>query len=149
MAEGILRKLVAESPTAGVEITVGSAGTLGLSGAPATDLATAVASEYDIDLTAHRSRALTPRLLAESDLVFALAAEHYDACRRMGRSEDTLFMLCAYPDHSPDRVSDSIPDPIGGNRARYEEAFFQIDEAIRRSFPVIQAAAGQRAADAG
>jgi len=147
MAEGILRKLAAEAAMPGLKLEVASAGTLEIAGAPATDLATAVAADYGIDLTAHRSQALTPKLLAASDLVFALAAEHYDACRRMGRSEETLFMARSYPDHSSDRVTDSIPDPISGGRSRYEEAFFQIDEAIRRGFSRIQAAAAGETKD--
>ena len=148
MAEGILRKLAQESGAQDARIIVASAGTLGIIGAPATDLAIAVAADYGIDLRAHRSQALTPKLLAASDLVSALSAEHYDACQRMGRSDEALFMVQSYPDHSSDRVTDSIPDPISGDRSRYEEAFFQIDEAIRRGFSHIQATAARKTTDA-
>ncbi len=142
MAEGILRKIVAELPDRSVRIDVQSAGTMGLIGHPATQLAIEVAGQYGVDIADHRSQELTPELLESADLVFAMAAEHLETCRHMNKNPDQLFMLKSFPNQSRDPRRDSIDDPIGGTRARYEKAYFEIDEAIRRAFPAILQRAG-------
>jgi len=142
MAEGILKKLVSELRPEGLTIEVQSAGTMGLSGHPATELAIAVAGEYGVDLSRHRSQALTPQLLENSDLVFALAAEHFETCRHLGKEPERLFLLKAFPHASRNLRQESIDDPIGGDRSRYEKAYFEIDEAIRKALPAILQRAG-------
>ena len=142
MAEGILKKIVSELPDGQIAIDVQSAGTMGLIGHPATELAVAVASQYGVDIAGHRSQDLTPELLEKSDVVLTLATEHYETCRALGKTLEVLFTLKSFPNepHNPQR--DSIDDPIGGNRARYEKAFFEIDEAIRRALPTLLQRAG-------
>lgn len=142
MAEGILRKIVSELPETGLEFDVQSAGTMGLTGHPATELAVAVAGDYGVDIRAHRSQALTQRLLAHSDLILALAAEHLETCRNLGVGNERVFLLKAFPNHARNLRHESIDDPIGGDRSRYEKAYFEIDEAIRRALPGILQRAG-------
>lgn len=142
MAEGILKKIISDMPDKPVEINVQSAGTMGLVGHPATELAVAVAEQFDIDISEHRSQDLTTKLLDEADLVLTLATEHYQTCIALGKSPDQVFTLKSFPNPPRDPRRDSIDDPIGGNRARYEKAFFEIDEAIRRALPVILQRAG-------
>jgi protein-tyrosine-phosphatase len=142
MAEGILKKIVADLPDKSIAINVQSAGTMGLVGHPATDLAVAVAQQFEIDISEHHSQDLTAKLLDEADLVLTLAAEHYETCIALGKSPEQLFTLKSFPNPPRDPRRDSIDDPIGGNRARYEKAFFEIDEAIRRAWPVILQRAG-------
>lgn len=132
MAEGILRKLVSEAADSGCDIQVASAGSMGLVDQPATKFAVAVTADFGIDIRAHRSQSVTRQLLGGADLVLALAAEHAEHCRAMGVPENQVYLLRAFPNRSPDPYADSIADPIGGDRKRYEQAFFQIDEALRR-----------------
>lgn len=142
MAEGILRKLVETLPPSGTRIEVASAGTIGKAGAPATKLAIDVAGEYGVDLHTHRAQALTRPLLDQADLVLAMAAEHYEVCRNWGKSGEQLFLLRSFPRQPSDLCADSIRDPIDGDRLKYERVFFEIDEAVRRSFPAILRRAG-------
>jgi protein-tyrosine-phosphatase len=142
MAEGILKKLVSELPGDGPEFDIQSAGTIGWSGHPATELAVRVAGDFGVDLSEHRSQALTQELLDGSDLVLALAAEHFETCRQMGKDPGQLFLLKSFPKPLRNPHLESIDDPIGGDRARYEKAYFEIDEAIRRSLPGILQRAG-------
>lgn len=140
-AEGVLRKMVADMPDPHPDIEVQSAGTLGMVGAPATDLAIAVAADFGVDIGSHLSQAVTPELLDRSDLVLAMAGEHYQDCLALGASAQALYMLLHYPEHRPDSQKASVPDPIGGDRQRYETVFLQIDEALRRSLRHIVTAA--------
>ncbi len=142
MAEGILKKAVAELPDNPVRFDVRSAGTYGMDGFPATDNAIAICARYGIDLTAHRSQAVTPALLQESDLILALSEEHHESCINLGADPDRVFLLRAFPNAKFEPWRDSIRDPIGGDLNRYEQAFFEIEEAIRRALPGIRQRAG-------
>lgn len=57
-------------------IEVSSAGTVASPGEPMTDEALAVAARYGLTGTDHRSRALTPELIADADLVLVATREH-------------------------------------------------------------------------
>lgn len=142
MAEGILKKIVSQLPDNPIRIDVQSAGTMGLIGHVATELAVEVAGQYGVDISEHRSQDLTAELLDQSDLVLTMAAEHYETCRNLGKNPDQLFLLKSFPNQSRDPRRDSIDDPIGGTRERYEKAYFEIDEAIRRAVPAILQRAG-------
>jgi protein-tyrosine phosphatase len=142
MAERILHKLIETLPLSGTRIEVASAGTIGKAGAPATKLAIEVAGEYGVDLHMHRAQALTRPLLDRADLVLAMAAEHYEVCRDWGKPGEQLFLLRSFPRQPSDLGADSIRDPIEGDRLKYESVFFEIDEAVRRSFPAILRRAG-------
>ena len=67
LAEGYLRKVFAEI---GVEdVSVSSAGTLGIEGSPADAGAVALALERGFDIRRHRSRGIDPRELSRADLI--------------------------------------------------------------------------------
>jgi len=142
MAEGILKKIASELPQNSIRVEVQSAGTMGLIGRPATELAIEVSGQYGVDISGHRSQGLTPQLLQESDLVLTFAAEHFVTCGNLGKEADKLFMLKSFPNQPRDPRRESIEDPIGGDRPRYEKVFFEIDEAIRRVLPAILQRAG-------
>ncbi|MBI3873029.1 MAG: low molecular weight phosphotyrosine protein phosphatase [candidate division Zixibacteria bacterium] len=144
MAEGILRKLLVELPPPQPAVSIESAGTMASAGMPATDPAIAVAAEYGVDLATHRSQTLDPQTLERSDLVLVLAADHYQMGRTLGVPPERLYMLQTFPQRPNNLQSASISDPIGGDRGRYEKAFFEIDEAVRRALPEILARAGIR-----
>ena len=131
MAEGLLKKLVADRPGVQPSITVASAGTMGLVGMPATGFAMEVAADYGVGIHDHRSQAATPQLLDEADLVLTMADEHHDFCRGMGVPPERLYMLRAFPRHPGALSQYVIPDPIGGDREQYQRTFFLIEEALR------------------
>jgi protein-tyrosine-phosphatase len=132
-----MRKLVAGHPGVQPPIVAASAGTMGLVGMPATELATEVAAEYSVDILNHRSQTATPELLDQADLVLTMADDHHDFCRGMGVPPERLYMLRAFPNHPAALSRYGIPDPIGGDREQYQRAFFMIEEALRRCLPEI------------
>jgi protein-tyrosine phosphatase len=60
---------------AGVKAVVSSAGLL-FDGKPATDHGVAVMAERGVDTSGHRSRRLRPDVVAEADLIVAMARSH-------------------------------------------------------------------------
>ncbi|HEX9750652.1 MAG TPA: low molecular weight protein arginine phosphatase [candidate division Zixibacteria bacterium] len=137
MAEGILRKILAEQGIDAGAITVASAGTLDLRGAPASEHAIAICRRYGIDISAHRSQGLTRRAVGEADLILAMAPEHFDAASALGKSPDAVNLLRSFPDGSQGRAGRAVPDPIGHAIAEYEEVFLLIDETLRHALPAI------------
>ena len=62
---------------------VDSAGTQGWEGSPAQPGSVAAAAERGIDITRHVARLLTAEMLADADLVLAMAGEHSEVVGRM------------------------------------------------------------------
>ena len=113
MAAGYLRQL-ARDPELG-HVIVDSAGTLGITGAPASPESIEVMQEIGVDLRGHRSRALSAALLRGADIVVAMTREHLDemaACEPDGEGRRYLlrgFERGAVAD--PDAAD--LDDPIG------------------------------------
>ncbi len=79
------------SPPAGCEITVASAGTSALVDSPGCELSLAYAGTAQAD---HRSRALTPQILGEVDLVLTAAWAHSSVTVAMApRLRDKVFPI--------------------------------------------------------
>ncbi|TFC61646.1 low molecular weight phosphatase family protein [Cryobacterium sp. TMB1-7] len=72
LAEQLLRVGLAPWP----EVTLGSAGTIGLAGHAMPHKAADLSRHYGGDPTAHVARVLTAEHLSEADLVFAMSREH-------------------------------------------------------------------------
>ena len=145
MAEGILRKLMADSGAEDALVESASAGTMGLVGMPAAQKAVDVSAEYGVDISGHTSQAATRKLLYNADLVLALADDHYTFCMDIDVPEEQVFLLRAFPQRTANLREMSVPDPIGQGRDVYQKVFFQIDEALRQSFPEIMQRARAKA----
>jgi L-threonylcarbamoyladenylate synthase len=117
MAEALARHLLAEAagvPDAELEakgVTVASAGAYAMPGSRATPQAVDAVRALGGDLSAHRSRLLTPELIHQADAIFAMGRGHAMAVASMvpsaARKVSTL-----------DPAGD-IEDPIGGNAELY------------------------------
>jgi len=136
MAEGILRKLADDAGISGIVESV-SAGTMNMVGVSASDYAVSVAAEYGVDISQHRSQGATRKLLYSADLVLALADEHFEFCRDLEVPSEKLYMLRSFPQQTSHLREMSVEDPIGQHRRVYQEVFFEIDEALRKSLPEI------------
>ncbi|MEX1024350.1 MAG: Sua5/YciO/YrdC/YwlC family protein [Planctomycetota bacterium] len=128
MAAGLTRALLTErvggSPEAfGFEIA--SMGVTAPPGSPAAKEAIDVLAERGIDITAHRSRRVDDRLLAETDEILCLTRSHRDALLGVlsPRHADRVRLL------HPDGLD--IPDPIGGDATVYRKAADTIESCIR------------------
>jgi glycine hydroxymethyltransferase len=124
MAEYLFRRRIGES----TGWVVGSAGTLAYTGARASLPAIEALAEWDIDLSPHRSRELTPALVAAADLIVVMTEAHrQELGRRFSSAAGRTHRLTAFGAGGP--VSD-IPDPIGQSLEVYRHTRDRIDSAL-------------------
>ena len=130
LAQAITRKILAEQlhvPEKELErsgYTVHSAGVMAYPGAPATPHAVHAARELGADLSQHRARILTPHLINQADVIFAMGENHAEVIKTLvptaDKKVDTL-----------DPVGE-IADPIGGDLAIYQKVASQIKALLER-----------------
>jgi protein-tyrosine-phosphatase len=130
MAEVICRRLLAEKlsvPADDLEkqgYGVQSAGVMGFGGARASQGAVNAMRGRGIDLSGHRSQAVTPELIYSSDRVYAMSREHLEAVVRIAPSAaGKAYLLDADRD---------IDDPVGADDGVYQECAGRIEAALRR-----------------
>ena len=135
MAEGILKKLLAEKGINNIKVS--SAGTQALDGYPAAPFTIEATKVWDIDLNEHSSKKLSLDVLKESDLVLVMSIEHLKHIEKMDRgSLDKTYLLKAFP-HKDDNDNLAVKDPIGGSLEEYNLCFLELDEEIRRILPEV------------
>jgi len=135
MAEGLLRlKLPSRLQD---EVEVQSAGTLDIEGSPAAEYSRRVVREMGGDISRHRSQGLTRELVANSDLILAMATEHVDYLRRRYPAyRENVFLLKQFANSEPLDDPD-IEDPIGSSLTVYRECGELIAEELDRILPAI------------
>jgi protein-tyrosine phosphatase len=116
----------------GEELRVGSAALLSTAGRESPDLAVAAAAHHGIDLSAHRSLALTREQVENSDLVFLMAVRDYHAFRN--RFGDMLWKayllkpLLGRASATPNGFE--IEDPYGKDEKTFERVSSEVTEAV-------------------
>jgi len=138
MAEGILKSMVpAEHRDA---ICVESAGTAGLSGAPATAYAREVCAERGVDIRSHESSALTQEVLERAHLVLGMTHDHVTQVGAMApEAAGRTFLLSEFADGT----DVDVPDPIGAPKEEYERTYVMLEEYLAKSMPTILRLAGE------
>jgi L-threonylcarbamoyladenylate synthase len=130
MAEGMFRKYLAEKLECDVDCLgrmgykVYSAGVMGMVGVPASPEAVAVCAAKGIDITSHRSTALSQQLIEESDFIFAMSQLH---CERIGALSPQAANKCVLLAENKD-----IFDPIGQSQEVYNTCAGLIEEAVKK-----------------
>ncbi|MBD3349317.1 MAG: low molecular weight protein arginine phosphatase [Candidatus Eisenbacteria bacterium] len=143
MAEGMLRSML---PAERDDIEVGSAGTAGIDGMPATPEAVEVCLGHGIDISEHSSRGLTRELIDDSDLIFALADHHLATVSEIAPGARTRsYLLSQFADGS----EEDVPDPIGAPVEEYERVYRMMDGYLRDSLPRVLMLADRKTAGAG
>jgi protein-tyrosine-phosphatase len=106
-----------------------SAGTGAFDGGGASEAAILVGIERGVDLSAHRTLALTPALIAEADFVLVMGPQHLETVRIHG-SESKVRLL----DHftSGGETSNAINDPFGGSLDDYRATATDLQKQIER-----------------
>jgi protein-tyrosine-phosphatase len=135
MAEGILRKILADSGFKNV--VVRSAGTIAENGYPATKHAIQAAGELAVDIKDHHSTRMTEKLVREADLIFALADGHYEFLQQYQSARGKVFMMKAFPDAGHADYLHSVEDPITRPYETYQRVAAEIEREIRRALPEI------------
>jgi protein-tyrosine-phosphatase len=136
MAEAIARERAEALGWDHVEVA--SAGVAAYEGSPASDGAVRAAEVHGLDLSAHRSRLLTPGRAQEADLILTMSPDHLMRVVEVGGGERAA-LLTSYAGGHPDGFpSTSIPDPIGGSDEEYQQTFTLLRDLIDRVLERLQ-----------
>ena len=158
IAEALLRRAIERRGDVEVP-TIGSAGTIAMEGASATREAVAAARELGLDITRHAARRLTDPMIAGTNLLLCMAAEHREEIEdRVPNARDRTFTLKELTrllerDPTPpgtgrvaraararddgalteiDRFDEDVIDPLGMPLETYLAVAHEIDEWIER-----------------
>ena len=126
MAEAIMRRALEERGVS--EITVASAGTGAFDGAPASEGAYLVALEHGLDLSAHRARRLSDRLVQNADLILTMSAHHRDRVIDEG-GMGKVFLLGTYAGRNGEEAS--VNDPYGASLDEYRITYDELERLIQ------------------
>jgi protein-tyrosine-phosphatase len=137
LGEHIARKLLIERGLADVEVM--SAGTSAWDGAPASDGALLVGLERRMDLSSHRSQALSRALVEGADVVLAMSPHHLERIEALGGA-GKAYLLADYASHGAS--SRAISDPIGGDLSVYRATVDELEQEIRRALDRLLAERG-------
>ncbi|MFN2250702.1 MAG: low molecular weight protein arginine phosphatase [Anaerolineae bacterium] len=125
MAEALIRAR-AESEGSLDQLEVTSAGTWARDGVAATDHARAVMAARGLDISGHRSREVTQRILDEADLVLVMTKDHRDALvAEFPHAKDKVRLISGLAGGSYD-----IADPIGGTLEDYQATAAELDRLV-------------------
>jgi protein-tyrosine phosphatase len=125
LAEALCKKLLADrlgcavAELRGRGFLVFSAGLAAMMGGSAAEEAVAVADAHGVDLRGHRSRPLTPDLVAQADYLVVMTQGHLQALAAQFRRLRPQARLLS-------GTGEDVPDPIGGEQEVYQECAQQI-----------------------
>jgi protein-tyrosine-phosphatase len=89
-------------------ISISSAGTWTVNGLPATTDALKQAQKYNLNLSLHKSRLISPEILSQADLVLVMDANHKEGIiHEFPAAADKVFLLS----EAVNGASFDIPDP--------------------------------------
>jgi len=134
MAAALLRRLLAQRlgcgeaqlPDRGYQVE--SAGVGACDGVPASESAMAVMRDRGLDLTGHRSAALTLEAIQRADYIWTMTASHLRAVAAMSPA---AVDRCRLLDDQ------EVEDPIGEDETVYARCADRIEQALRRLFEEI------------
>lgn len=130
MAEYFCKKYLAEKLKCGIDevektgYKIASAGTMGVSGIPASTEVVDICTEIGIDAAGHRSRFLTLQEIETSDIIFAMTKSHSERILDLCPDAQGKCMLL-------DEAGDII-DPIGQGRKVYNVCAQHIQRALNQ-----------------
>lgn len=102
------------------DILVESAGLAAMEGRPASPQAIAALAEWELDISAHRSRPLSPELARQAHKLVAMTPDHAAALTgRLGVSPDKILV-----------PGPGVSDPYGGDLDTYRRARDQLKAAM-------------------
>jgi protein-tyrosine-phosphatase len=135
MAEVIGRAIAAERHWRNVSVT--SAGVAADSTSGASEGSLLIAMEHGLDLSRHRSRQVTPAMVAAADVVLTMSPSHLLAVEGMG-GRGRAHLLSTFATHG--ESARPVSDPIGGDITIYRDTFDELRGLIGRAFDRLGAA---------
>ncbi len=134
MAEGIFRSAVRGRG----DFRVVSAGLGAMDGQSPSLYAVQAVKELGIDISAQRSRMLTPELVQQADYIFGMTHSHIDTVGLLyPYAMEKTFLLREFDD-TLDIFEKDISDPIGGSYDVYLDCRDQIEQGIASILSFIQ-----------
>lgn len=131
MAEAIARDRLGALGWSHVEVA--SAGTSSFAPIPASDGTLATGQRHGLDLSEHRSQALTPEVLDDVDLVLTMTPSHLLRVVELGGG-DRAAVLTSFAGGSDDPdLPPAVSDPFGGPDEAYEETFQLLETLVERT----------------
>jgi glycine hydroxymethyltransferase len=125
MAEGLFERMIAERP----DLRVLSAGVSTYPGQPPSAHAVEVLEELGVDISQHRSRPISERVIDEADWIVAMTRSHLDSIIYLfPRAAEKVYLLREF---EPGAASLDVADPIGMGLEAYRAA----REIIRNGLP--------------
>src|SRR3984957_13732269 len=125
MAEGLFERMIAERP----DLRVLSAGGGPYPGQPPSAHAVEVLAELGVDISYHRSKPLSEKVVEEADWIVAMTRSHLDSIIYLfPRAAEKVYLLREF---EPGATSLDVADPIGMGL----EAYRAPREIIRRGVP--------------
>src|ERR1700751_3555286 len=107
MAEGLFERMIAERP----DLRVLSAGVSTYPGQPPSAHAVEVLFELGVDISQHRSRPLSEKVIDEADWIVAMTRSHLDSMIYLfPRAAEKVYLLREF---EPGAASLDVADPIG------------------------------------
>lgn len=127
IAAGLLDHYLPEDLKQRVEVT--SAGTHALHGHPAEEHALLAMDKIGIDISHHRARQVTKRIVRESDLILTMEAAHAARIRRLiGRKQSKPRVISEF---NSELSPHDIADPYGGPVQAFEECIRTLRPCIK------------------
>jgi len=124
MAVAITRRMLSDAQRTDVEVS--SAGTNAWEGSPASDGSLLVGMERGLDLSAHRSRLLTPEIVSENDLILTMSEAHMARVKEID-PDANVHLLAGFASGGESR---SVQDPFGGDLTAYRETFDELTREL-------------------
>lgn len=124
LAEAIARRMF--SVAGRTDIEVSSAGTQAWDGSSASDGAILVGIERGLDLSEHRSRMITPEIIAGNDLILAMSPQHVSRIKEMN-PDANVHLLAGY---ATGDIGRTIQDPFGGDLDSYRETVDDLEREL-------------------
>lgn len=122
-------------------VRVRSAGAAAGEGQPASEGALRAAERHGLDLSTHRSSALTTELVEWADLILVMGPAHVVRVVELGGDERTALLTAFAEGEEGDLLGVGVPDPFGGDDVAYEETYGALDDlvgkALRRLEPML------------
>ncbi len=138
MAEGLFRHAVKGRG----EYKVISAGVGAMDGQAPSGNAVRALRELGIDISAHRSRMLTGRMVEEADYILGMTHSHLDSITLLyPHAAEKTFLLREFDD-TLDIFEKDISDPIGGSLDVYLGCRDQIEQGIASLLNFIEQSSG-------
>ena len=131
MAEVVARRMLARRGWSNVDVR--SAGVATVDGGPASDGAQRAARRHGLDLSGHRSAALSPEHLTWADLVLVMSSGHLARVTDAGAAGKAALLAAFAAAGDSTGPALAVPDPFGGSDADYEATFTLLEELVEQA----------------